>query len=403
MLFMACGGDDPVTQGPDPLPESDGGDGGSSACVSKTCEELQVSCSSVDDGCGTALSCTSGCPTTEAECADQALGTALPVNVTGNNRQDAGGKRRFQGSTCGANELTGDVGYERTFSWAALEAGEFVFDTSGSVANTLIYLRRDSCSGAELACDDNGISPLASKLTATLAAGEKVIIVVDSATLDGQGTFRLHVNRKTATETAAACGDGADNDGDGTVDCLDTDCATAAVCSNLSCADTALPSATPIHLSGATIGKGNQYSLADCSGEKTDAEDFSYRFKAPATGDFVITARQREDSTGTGMIPVLYLLNSCTAKTTVACAKDAGDVFTGIKVLKRRLVVGEELLVVVDSSAESGNFTFHIVPWVADETGALCRDGADNDADNLVDNFDLGCPEDPSFKDPTPL
>ena len=62
---------------------------------------------------------------------------------------------------------------------------------SGSPTDTILYVRDGTCSGAELACDDDGAQP-ASLLEVSLSAGQEVTIFVDSFEPAG-GDFVLSI------------------------------------------------------------------------------------------------------------------------------------------------------------------------------------------------------------------
>jgi hypothetical protein len=135
------------------------------------------------------------------------------------------------GSTVGGTDRStgrcGGAGSEVVYTWTAPAAGFYRFDTRGSTFDTVLYVRRGTCPGrvAELGCDDDiggpSTSPnsLRSEVFAQLTAGELVSIYVDTYSATG-GTFSLNIARSEH----GGCGNGADDDGDGSIDCADTDC-----------------------------------------------------------------------------------------------------------------------------------------------------------------------------------
>jgi len=356
--------------------------------VPKTCEELSLACGAAPDGCGGTVNCTN-CP--PGGCSEVELGSTLPVSVEGSTREVDGALKRFAASTCQPGALLGDVGAEKIYAWTAPKAGEYVFDSAGSAADTLLYLRRGTCGGEEFACDNDafGIGGASERVVA-LAAGERVVIFVDTAALDRQGPFRLHISRRAATE-AASCSDGADADADLKVDCADPDCSAAPTCRGAEVCTQAPVPALPFQAMGTTLNAGDD-TRGSCGGNP-GSEDYAYRFTAPKAGSYALTARIRED-----MSPVLYVLDGC-GGTELACSAD--DPFDAdYASLKLELAQGQTAVVVVDSFETSGTYDLYIAEWVPSEAGR-CEDGADNDADGLPDVVDPECAP-PESVIPTP-
>lgn len=169
------------------------------------------------------LACTSSppdlaahCPARdEIECAVD-VGGVLPLMVEGTTDDGEGG---YAGSRCG---LGGGVAVaDAAFRWTAPFAGHFRFSTEGSSFDTILSVRRGSCAGREIVCNDDvedGASH--SALTMPLGECETVTVVVDGADATATGAFTLRI---TASE--ADCSDGRDDDQDGLIDCEDPDCA----------------------------------------------------------------------------------------------------------------------------------------------------------------------------------
>lgn len=150
-------------------------------------------------------------PRDALECATD-VGGALPLVLEGST---AGAEDTFQRSRCG---IGGGLAIEdAAYRWTAPRAGRYRFDASGSSFRALLSVRRDGCGGSELACDasEDGAS-----VEVELSECESVVVVIDGSDGAGVGAFRVAV---TASE--GACDDGQDGDGDGLVDCADSDCA----------------------------------------------------------------------------------------------------------------------------------------------------------------------------------
>ncbi len=100
----------------------------------------------------------------------------------------------------------GDGGNEapdRSFLYSPSETGFYRIDTIGSEFDTVLSVREASCSGAELACDDDRPGSLQSELLIQLEDDESYIIVVDGFGRSS-GAFALNITRiaDNATPTA---------------------------------------------------------------------------------------------------------------------------------------------------------------------------------------------------------
>ena len=84
---------------------------------------------------------------------------------------------------------TGSASPDVSAGWTT--SSFFTFDTAGSNHDTVLYVRDGSCSGPELACDDDTIG-LQSEVTVPLTSGQTVAILVDSFAV--AGSFVLNVS-----------------------------------------------------------------------------------------------------------------------------------------------------------------------------------------------------------------
>jgi len=144
---------------------------------------------------------------------------ALPLNTSG---ATVGSSDDFGGSACGNNGgggMGGTGAPDIAFRFTAPEAGQYEFTTLGSSFDTLLSIRA-GCDGAELACnDDVGGRVTQSSVEVGLEACQTILIVVDGYNASASGDVIVNV-----LTHESACGDGADNDGDGLTDCDDEDC-----------------------------------------------------------------------------------------------------------------------------------------------------------------------------------
>ncbi len=162
------------------------------------------------DGGSTAGTCTPAA----LECGTD-LGSALPLDTTAST---AGGSDSHGDASCAMGGGAGapDV----TFVWTAPAAGRYDISTAGSVFDTILTVHRGACDAPELACNDDGMTRQA-QLTIDLEACETIAIVVDGFSAAENGDVHLTISGRESV-----CDDGIDDDGDGLVDCADTDCRT---------------------------------------------------------------------------------------------------------------------------------------------------------------------------------
>jgi hypothetical protein len=113
-------------------------------------------------------------------CPETALGSTSPQSISGTTI----GAAAVMAATCGG------AGPEKTYSFTAPASGSYRFTTSSS-GDTVLYVRDGSCSGTQLACnDDDGVS-VSSRVQVALTQGQTVVLVVDS--YDGPAPFTLSV------------------------------------------------------------------------------------------------------------------------------------------------------------------------------------------------------------------
>jgi hypothetical protein len=307
---------------------------------------------------------------------DKELGSALPVTVKGTT---AFGNDDHQAS-CG-----GSPAPDRGFLWTAPKSGTFTFDTARSALRSMVAVRRGGCGGEELACATSGNGHGGgARVSVPLEEGQTVLVVVDSPR-DGaftSGHFELHIDEKRESE-AGVCFDGRDNDGDGEVDCADTDCQAEPGCAGSGCAKAEPGGALPVTIHGETVDSGDSFQSA-CG--MPFQQDRAHLWTAPKSGTFVF------DTAGSGWSHVLSVFTSCHGPE-LACAVGLAGARQAAVTL--RLARGQSVLVVVDGMAnddfeEPIRYTLHISEYVSTEAGH-CEDGADNDADGAADQRDTDC------------
>ncbi|MBI4515694.1 MAG: right-handed parallel beta-helix repeat-containing protein [Deltaproteobacteria bacterium] len=123
------------------------------------------------------------------QCAPFPLGSTFPLSRNGSTARDA--VNAAGGATCGGG---GNQAPDFAFRYAAPAAGFYTISTNSASFDTVLYVRRDTCGGAELACnDDQSGGSLESQVIVPLDANETVVIVVDGYRRE-RGTFTLTID-----------------------------------------------------------------------------------------------------------------------------------------------------------------------------------------------------------------
>lgn len=180
-------------------------------------------------------------------------------------------------------------------------SGSFVFDTSGSSFDTVLYVTTSVCDGVELACNDDFLA-LESRVTVDLEAGEIVTVFVDGLGVLDSGPFMLTIDEAP----------------------------------ELLCEPTPLLGELPQVVIGDTSNSDDQLA-SGCGG--AGAPENIYEFVAPDAGVY------KFDTFGSAFDTTLYLLESC-AGAPIVCNDDKNlelqsEVAIGLD-------AGETVLVVVD-------------------------------------------------------
>lgn len=122
-------------------------------------------------------------------CADMNLGSATGANVLSGSVLGQGN----DDSSCNG------AGADVAIGWFAPAAGRFRFDLCGSLDVTwdsAITIRDGSCTGAALGCADDGCATQHAAVAVDLAAGQGVVIVVNSTTPIVGSSFRLGITQQ---------------------------------------------------------------------------------------------------------------------------------------------------------------------------------------------------------------
>lgn len=246
----------------------------------------------------------------------------------------------FTGTTSGTGSLAGSCGFsidapERVFLWTPAASGTATIQTCGAGTNfdTVLYVRGSSCTGAEMACNDDACAisdgtSHGSRVTPVVTAGQPVAIVVDG--------FRGQAGTYSLTVTPPAGGGGA---GSG------------------SCASpTVIPPAGG-SVSGTTSGTS---ALSGSCGSSGTSPERVFSWTPTTSGIATI----QTCGAGTGYDTVLYVRNGGCTGADLACSDDACDV-AGLphkgSLVTPRVTAGTTYYIVVDGFAgRSGAFTLSV-------------------------------------------
>jgi len=123
-------------------------------------------------------------------CANQNLGSALGASV-------AAGSTSGQGNDYAG--CSGD-GNDVTFGWFAPATASYRIDLCASdpQLDSVLYVRNGSCTGTQLACNDDacgGAAGILSRVTVSLTEGQGIVIVVDELFPTGGGNYQLAITQ----------------------------------------------------------------------------------------------------------------------------------------------------------------------------------------------------------------
>lgn len=295
--------DGPGCAGTELACDDDGGDGTQSQAVVNLTAGQQVSI--MIDGYGATASgnYALNISVIAGTCPDADLGSVVPQTVNG----DTSAGDNSGGATCG-----GLGGNDETWTFTAPNDGTFIFDTIGSVTDTILYVLDGGCGGAEIDCNDD-TSGTASVLSVPMASGEEIVVVVDGDAAGG--AYTLNVSEDI-------------------------------------CPDADVGSTVPQTSMGSTAGLLNGYD-SSCSGGA--GPDVGVLFTAPATGAYTI------DTDGSSFDTVLSVVDGATCMgVELGCDDDSGAGTQSMLVVN--LTAGQQVSIMIDGyfADSSGNYVLNI-------------------------------------------
>jgi glucose/arabinose dehydrogenase len=329
-------------------------------------------------------------PTVGSVCPQVDLGNTAPTSYSGST---VDGENLLGGASCGGG---GNNAPDASFRFTAPASGTYQIDTAGSALDTVLYVRNATCSGAQLACNDDTTGSLQSLVSVPLSAGQSVIIVVDGFSTRS-GAFTLTIGgvtgptpTRTPTPVATSTATGTPAPSvpqtatpSPTRTPMVTPTATQSPAATPSVPQTATPARTltptasstltpsatptvgavcpqvdlgstlPTSYSGSTVGAQNLLGGASCGGGGNNAPDASFRFTAPVSGTYQIA------TAGSAFDTVLYVRNATCGGAQLACNDDANGTLQSL--VSVALSAGQSVVIIVDGySTRSGAFTLTI-------------------------------------------
>jgi len=231
-----------------------------SLCADGADDDLDGRTDCADPDCALASACA---------CAGVEVGSRLGLAIATGTMA---GRSDASRGACGGAGLT-----DATIAWTAPASGTYSFDTAGSNRDndTVVHVHRATCAGAELACNDN-TSGTQSAARVTLAAGERVVVVVESR----NPTLAWQLNARNVT-----------------------------VC--------------PDRSAGTATGRVATGSLGDVGGNlfapcALSGRDVSLQWTAPSAGTW------RFNTAGSDFDTVLHVRDGACGATVLACHDDVG-------------------------------------------------------------------------------
>jgi hypothetical protein len=306
--------------------------------------------------------------TVGSTCPQTDLGSTVPTSYTGTT---TGAQNLMGGASCGGG---GNNAPDASFLFTAPASGSYQIDTLGSAFDTVLYVRDGSCSGPQLACNDDGTGTLQSVVTVGLSAGQSVVIVVDGfSTRSGGFTLNIHASSaptatltptnvptttpvSTATPTrtpTSAATESATPTQTPTPSATGSPMLTPTPTVGSTCPQIDLGSTVPISYSGTTAGAQNLMGGASCGGGGNSAPDAGFLFTAPASGSYQI------DTLGSAFDTLLYVRDGSCSGPQLACNDDANGTLQSVVTVV--LSAGQSVVIVVDGfSTRSGAFTLNV-------------------------------------------
>jgi hypothetical protein len=234
------------------------------------------------------------------------LGSTVPQTITGTT---LGAGSAFDPS-CGY-----PANADQSYTFTAPADGSYLFNTTGSLINTVLSVLDATCNGPELSCnDDFNFINGASKVIVNMTQGQTVVVAVEGAFEEGDFTLSI----AEAPPPVCPTGD--------------------------------LGSTVPATVTGTTINQGDALSPS-CNPGYSSA-DASYTFTAPADGTYSF------DTFGASFKTMIHVRDASCAGPELVCEADASGngAFT-----YATLTAGQTVVVSVEGvDGGEGSFELHV-------------------------------------------
>jgi hypothetical protein len=269
-------------------------------------------------------------------------------------------------SSCGSHDLPG------------VDAG----------VDTLVSFHSACDSATSLACSDNVQGVCGSADVGVLAdssawrdvsIGQEVFIRVSRSTCTS-GEFVIQVDHQELSAGEVSCTDDVDNDGDGSEDCLDSDCDGTFPC-NIFCSSAVVMSDVPfVQINGQYGGVASNLPPSCAMPLVFSQVGLWYNYTPPQDCLGVMSV------TPSDVYVTVYTADFCSSLTEVACAEGGLQMLLAAGETTRWFVNHE---FIVNSGPSFDEFTFDCQPCTGSETN--CNDTLDNDCDGVADCEDPDC------------
>ncbi|MCZ7681702.1 MAG: putative metal-binding motif-containing protein [Sandaracinaceae bacterium] len=320
----------------------------SASCAWGSCNPPAEACNGADDDCdgtcddgfaccrGSIGSCTTGCGSVGSRSCSStcAWGTCNPPAETCNGADDDCDGSCDNGFTCCAG-ATGSCTTSCGSTGSRTCSGTCTWGSCAAPAETCNGAD-DDCDGA---CDDGFTCCQGSTSSCTTSCGSTGTRTCN-ATCTGYGS---------CAAPAEDCTNGADDDCDGSADCMDTDCATHPACA--SCA--ACAGATPVGPPGGryTVTLGADAHAGSCGG--SGGSEAYLSLSIGTTSDVFIATH------GAGVDTVVYVRN-CNCTGTERACNDNADGYTTSMLRLTSLPAGDYQIIVDTKAAMSASVDVHV-------------------------------------------
>lgn len=317
------------------------------------------------------------------------------------------------------------TGPEAVYTITPPVSGTITVDMTSLTADLDLFVTTGSAGSCDPAgcVDSSGTENLASEQVSWSATGGTTYYVVADGYQGGQGSFSLSATCPTGS-TEVACSDGFDDDGDGDIDCADSDCVNDPNCngptSETNCVDgldddvdglvdcfdpdcagdPACPQTTcqaqgllPCNttVNGTSAGAPNEVNEYSCSNWPNTGPEAVYTLTPPASGTVTVNLTGLSED-----VDLFVTQANGTACDPDNCIDASGEYDLADEQAQFTASAGTTYYVVVDGWQGASSAFQLSATCPAATSEVVCSDGADDDGDGLIDCDDPDCSGDPA-------